>query len=296
MSKVCRNCQETKPYELFSICRGAPDGHQSTCKVCAAAISKQRYHSKKEEIHTKTRAFKEQNRERVLAQKRQSHAKHKDEINARRRAKAAQIPLEEKRQKYWYNQAPEACSEARKKYRQKNREKILAQKAAYRARYRDTINAAQNKAYRTKPEHFRALNKKSFAKNGKKWAQQAIALRRTDPQQKLAHNLRSRTRHAFHGKLKATTTQALLGCTWEQARAHIEAQFKPGMSWDNYTHRGWHIDHIRPLASFDLADPEQQRQAFHYTNLQPLWAHENLSKGAKLPEALPQTEQAATIP
>jgi len=51
------------------------------------------------------------------------------------------------------------------------------------------------------------------------------------------------------------------------------------MSWDNYGYRGWHIDHIRPCASFDLTDPEQQRECFHYTNLQPLWWQDNLRKG-----------------
>jgi hypothetical protein len=66
----------------------------------------------------------------------------------------------------------------------------------------------------------------------------------------------------------------------EQLRQHLEAQFTDGMSWDNYGRDGWHIDHIRPCASFDLTDPEQQRQCFHYTNLQPLWAADNIRKGA----------------
>lgn len=58
----------------------------------------------------------------------------------------------------------------------------------------------------------------------------------------------------------------------------MERQFKPGMSWDNYGQYGWHIDHIKPLARFDLRDPVQVKQAWHYTNLQPLWWHENLAK------------------
>lgn len=63
--------------------------------------------------------------------------------------------------------------------------------------------------------------------------------------------------------------------------SHLESLFKPGMSWEN--HGEWHIDHILPLASFDLTDEQQAAKACHYTNLQPLWASENMSKGARVP-------------
>ena len=61
---------------------------------------------------------------------------------------------------------------------------------------------------------------------------------------------------------------------------YLQGKFKEGMHWNNLGK--WHIDHIRPCASFDLTDPEQQKQCFHYTNLQPLWAAENIRKGAKV--------------
>lgn len=93
--------------------------------------------------------------------------------------------------------------------------------------------------------------------------------------------LRNRLCDAIRGKNKSARTQELLGCSIEALKAHLEGQFLPGMSWDNWAHKGWHIDHIRPCASFDLTDPEQQRQCFHYTNLQPLWAADNIRKGAK---------------
>ena len=51
------------------------------------------------------------------------------------------------------------------------------------------------------------------------------------------------------------------------------------MSWGNYGK--WHVDHIRPCASFNLVNEEEQKKCFHYTNLQPLWAKDNLSKGSK---------------
>jgi hypothetical protein len=62
-------------------------------------------------------------------------------------------------------------------------------------------------------------------------------------------------------------------------KAYLEAKFKPGMSWDNYGE--WHIDHIIPLNDFELTIREQFLDAVHYTNLQPLWKAENLSKGIK---------------
>lgn len=73
-----------------------------------------------------------------------------------------------------------------------------------------------------------------------------------------------------------------LGCSVDEAREHLEGQFTTGMSWENYGFRGWHIDHIRPLASFNMNIEEDRRAAFHYTNLQPLWWIDNLQKSSKL--------------
>lgn len=80
------------------------------------------------------------------------------------------------------------------------------------------------------------------------------------------------------GAYKAGKMRDLIGCTVPQVKAHLEAQFHEGMTWENYGRGGWHIDHIRPCASFDLTDPNQVRQCFHYTNLQPLWEWENCTK------------------
>lgn len=84
--------------------------------------------------------------------------------------------------------------------------------------------------------------------------------------------------HALKGVAKSAHTVELLGCPVCWLEVHIESMFRPGMTWENYG-PVWHIDHIRPCSSFDLADPEQQRVCFHWTNLQPLFAVENLEKG-----------------
>lgn len=90
--------------------------------------------------------------------------------------------------------------------------------------------------------------------------------------------LRTRLRKALKASANRRVDRAisLTGCTTEYLKTYLESHFTEGMTWSNYGQ--WHIDHIRPCASFDLSDPEQQRQCFHYTNLQPLWAVENWSK------------------
>lgn len=98
---------------------------------------------------------------------------------------------------------------------------------------------------------------------------------------KLSHSLRRRLRRAIKGGYKAGSVIRDLGCTIDELKTYLGEKFEEGMTWDNWAFDGWHIDHIRPLASFDLADREQFLQACHYTNLQPLWAKENMAKGSK---------------
>lgn len=80
---------------------------------------------------------------------------------------------------------------------------------------------------------------------------------------------------------KAKRTTQLIGCSMEYLREYLESKFQRGMTWENHG-SGWHIDHIVPCAAFDFTQPDQILQCFHYTNLQPLWAHENLSKSDKI--------------
>ena len=108
---------------------------------------------------------------------------------------------------------------------------------------------------------------------------------------RLRANLRSRLNKAIKGNYKTGSAVGDLGCSIEEFKLYIEAQFNPNfkkiglpmaMTWDNWSRKGWHMDHIIPLSHFDLSDPEQLKKAVHYTNLQPMWAKENLSKSNKL--------------
>ena len=104
---------------------------------------------------------------------------------------------------------------------------------------------------------------------------------RIDLNYKLTCNLRSRLYGALRRNTKSASTLVLLGCSVEELKAHIEAQFTEGMSWERVMTGEIHIDHIRPCASFDLSASEQQRQCFHYSNLQPLWAEDNFKKSKR---------------
>ena len=98
----------------------------------------------------------------------------------------------------------------------------------------------------------------------------------------IANNFRSCVLYSLKrgGHRKNTKTEILLGTDFKTARLHIESLFQEGMTWLN--HGEWHLDHIQPCASFDLKCPVQQLACCYYKNLQPLWAIDNMKKGAKL--------------
>jgi hypothetical protein len=135
------------------------------------------------------------------------------------------------------------------------------------------------------------LNPDKVREKNRRWAKENPTYRRgyvharvkTDPAFRAARFFRTRFGAWFkaQGLRKDRRVMDAVGCTVEELMAHIEAQFQPGMTWDNWGLDGWHIDHIVPLASAG-DDIEAMTRLWHYTNLQPLWAADNLSKGARV--------------
>lgn len=99
---------------------------------------------------------------------------------------------------------------------------------------------------------------------------------------KLKAILRSRLRKSLKNDWKVGSSVELLGCSVQEFKSHLEAKFQSGMTWDNWSVSGWHIDHIKPLDSFDLKNKEDLKKACHHTNLQPLWSEDNCSKSNKV--------------
>lgn len=123
-----------------------------------------------------------------------------------------------------------------------------------------------------------------YEKNKEEFLQKSLQYKKhrykTDLSYRLTCNLRRRLHRAIDGKLKNESALKLLGCSIEQLKLHLEKQFDKGMNWENYGK--WHIDHIKPCASFDLSLESEQKICFHFTNLQPLWAKDNIRKSNKL--------------
>ena len=161
-------------------------------------------------------------------------------------------------------------------WREDHREEIRVYRKAYHENYRDKSNAhsrAYHGAHKAEARAYRKAHKEArsiYDKNR----------RRIDIQYKISCYLRSRLRHALKNNQKSGSAVRDLGCTITELVINLEKQFKPDMTWENYGI--WHIDHIRPLSSFDLTNRDHLLQACHFTNLQPLWGIENMAKGNRI--------------
>jgi hypothetical protein len=99
---------------------------------------------------------------------------------------------------------------------------------------------------------------------------------------RIARSIRSRIFKALKGKSKSVATLTMVGCSLPELKCYLESMFQSGMSWDNYGYRGWHIDHIIPLSSFDLTDKHDIMRCTHFSNLRPMWALDNMRKGNRM--------------
>ena len=157
------------------------------------------------------------------------------------------------------------------------------EKKIYDKKNKDQINAMRRKRRQTETgkKLLAAEQKRYREKHRAKINQKYLNRRKTDSNFKLLTILRTRIVDVLRGHSKSDTTINILGCTIEELWIHLESKFTEGMTREN--HGKWHVDHIMPCASFDLTDPEQQKKCFHYTNLQPLWALDNIKKGKSVP-------------
>jgi len=169
-----------------------------------------------------------------------------------------------KRNRQFYKNNKEQQLKLTKKYYREHKEELTKN---CRTRYENNKEEKLNQNREWQRTHRNQINKRKRDRI------------KTDINFRLTINLRSRFKSVVKGINKSKSSLKLIGCSVEQLKQHLESNFVDGMSWDNYGE--WHIDHLRPCCSFDLTKLEEQRKCFNFSNLQPLWAKDNQSKGGK---------------
>jgi len=268
MFKTCSKCIIEKPLEQFSRNKNSKDGLQNKCKACVREYDKNYRNENKEKLKEKIKNQRKENKEKFRDWEKNKYNKHKNKI------------LE--RSKKYREEHKEAISERGKKYYEENKEKIIERIKKYEKENNEKISEKRKKYYQENKEAINERNKKYREENREslnEWKNKYIMNRRkTDEGYRISSCLRTRMRCALKGKNKSAPTMELLGVpSIEFLRDYLEGTKVEGKDYSDA-----HIDHIRPCASFNLTDPEQQRECFHYTNLQLLPALENISKGAKI--------------
>lgn len=244
-TKECGRCKIVKHYTEYHVRKdkGRCVKLRVNCRDCMREIARIRYSNNSEVIIKRNSDYVSRNKEKV---------------------------------KEWYSKWRKDNELKLKKYRLKryreNAEVVKAERKVYYRKNKENIILAYNKYLEKNKNKVRKTQRLNHAKRKK-----------ADISYVLIKGLRARVSAAIkRGGKKCNTTTELVGCTMSELTAHLEKQFTDGMTWDNYSFMGWHIDHIIPCASFDMSDIEEQKKCFHYTNLQPLWAKDNLKKGAKI--------------
>lgn len=263
MEKLCKKCNSIKSENEFGKNKTTKDGYQYNCKSCCELIHKKYRENNKDKIKKRQEIWVSNNVE-----------KYKTAVSVARNR--------------WAKNNPDKLKEYRSKSDQKNKSKRLLYLKEWKKnnpekvkKYRETMILKDSEKYKKSRAE---TSKKYYEKNKTKingWLNGYMKEKRTnDVLFKLSANYRCRI-NTFYKRIKKTknfNTETLLGCSWENFKNHIELQFVDGMCFSNYGE--WHIDHIIPLSS--AKNEEEIIKLCHYSNLQPLWASDNLKKGDKI--------------
>lgn len=194
--------------------------------------------------------------------------------------------------KYLYRCCKSCNSIRRKEYLRQynidNRERLYIQKKGYREENKDVLKESKRLYYQNlsddKKENIKEQKKLNYNKNIKenrvkknKYIKERM---NNDPLFKLCFNIRTLIRNSIKRQFteKSKRTQEILGCTYEEFKIYLESKFDENMNWENQGSY-WHMDHIKPISLATSKDEVYKLN--HYTNFQPLYSLDNLSKGNK---------------
>lgn len=254
--KTCRLCKSNKPSDDYYAHPTSSDGLMSACKDCVKTERKARY-------------------DRLRAE--EQDAPSPDLVKMCNACKVKK-PLSDFYKQIGgkmgtYSTCAQCQRDAKAKERADSVERFKSYEREMYQKHRHKKLLARRKYYSKNREEILAKVADYYKKRYK-----------SDLNFRLRRNLSRRINLAVKSGTGRESTAVLLGCSVDQFVEHIEKQFRTGMSWDNYGYWGWHLDHKKPCAAFDLTKKADRAKCFHYTNYQPLWRFENAQKGGKWEE------------
>jgi len=238
--KYCSTCKATKSVSEFHKNRSEKDGYQLKCKPCVSEYKKKRYW---------------ENHDAELAKMTKSRLKPENVLQRKEYYKKNKQGYIDRYNSY------KSDPEKYEKRKKSGAERYLKNKEQIAKRHQRNYYKEESKIRRKKIHEYRKVH---------------------DIQYNIKRRLRFRLRHILkaigNNKEKNKSALQLLGCSLEYFKGYIEGKFQEGMNWELLMKGEIHIDHIKPCSWFDLTLPEEQEKCFHYTNMQPLWKADNLSK------------------
>lgn len=226
------------------------------CKECSREHTRKYREKNKKKCDAALKKWREENKDKVRESSRQWYRANIDKCNAYAREYRKKNPeIYRKNAKRWVENNPERYKKNQELWIKNNRDKTNQYSARYCENY---------------PERRKATKQKSSAKIN------------TTAHGNLNNRMRANIQSALKGNKNGRGWESLVGYTCADLKKHIEGQFKDGMDWSNRDK--WHIDHIVPISAFNFTKPEHEdfKRCWALENLRPLWAGDNMSKGAKL--------------
>lgn len=283
MIKICIKCEILKDISEYAF-RNDSQKHRNICKECRKAQGKKYYKIHEDKIKNSANVYYKNNTEYVksrvqkyAANNREKTRKWRSDFEKRNKNKISEY------KKMYFRENFERLAPKRKLYRDST--KHIAK--AYRDKNKEILKQKQTEYYK--------LNKENRCEQSREYAKrEEVKIRnncrrkermKTDIQFLIKTRLRGRMHSALKnrkdGLVKADRTIALLGCDYNFFKKYIEKLFTEGMTWEKLISAEIEIDHIKPCSKFDLTKEEEQYKCFHYSNLQPLWWRDNITKGDK---------------
>jgi hypothetical protein len=296
--KKCTVCGEIKTLDHFYKKSVSTQGYQSECKECSKKKREKYLNSLTDELKEERR--KRYNSRRVEIEKCNRTPEREEwmilrnkiaelrEQGLKKCTKCNKIkPLSEFRYRKgrgydsYCNKCKSRLDTVRKGGISKEEQKELYEKGLKRCNTCKQVKALSEfypesekniKSYHSPSFYVRGSCKECELTNQKK--------RRSAPKGKLGNAMQSALYKSLKGNKKNCGWERIVGYTVDKLKLHLESKFKKGMSWNNYGSE-WHIDHIRPIASFSFSSFKEKEflECWSLGNLQPLWAEENLKKG-----------------